>query len=155
MLFSGPKFPPRKPLPSVSKSPKGPFSSKNTTALEAIVIWHSIYYRRSCFYHLYHFPASSPQENKHFWALSRVFCCCPSDFSPRSEFALRSIFSTGEGLLRIARMKLLFSNYLGDYSYSFQGSVELICITVAVSLFFYAEYGYSIEFSCGIFKNLP
>ena len=24
----------------------------------------------------------------------------------------------------ITRMKLLFSNYLGDYSYSFQGSVE-------------------------------
>ena len=27
------------------------------------------------------------------------------------------------------RMKVLFSNYLGDYSYSFQGSSELICIT--------------------------
>ena len=35
----------------------------------------------------------------------------------------------------ITRIKLLFSNYLGDYSYSFQGSVELICITVTVSLF--------------------
>ena len=32
------------------------------------------------------------------------------------------------------RMKLLFSNYLGDYSYSFQGSSELIRITVTVSL---------------------
>ena len=32
-------------------------------------------------------------------------------------------------------MKLLFSNYLGDYSYSFQGSSELISITVTVSLF--------------------
>ena len=36
----------------------------------------------------------------------------------------------------ISRMKLLFSNYLGDYSYSFQGSSELISITVTVSLFF-------------------
>ena len=36
----------------------------------------------------------------------------------------------------ITRMKLLFSSYLGDYSYSFQGSVELISITVTVSLFF-------------------
>ena len=36
----------------------------------------------------------------------------------------------------IARTKLLFSNYLGDYSYSFQGSSELITITVTVSLFF-------------------
>ena len=34
------------------------------------------------------------------------------------------------------RMKLSFSNYSGEYSYSFQGSVELICITVTVSLFF-------------------
>ena len=33
-------------------------------------------------------------------------------------------------------MKLLFSNYLGDYSYSFQGSSELVNITVTVSLFF-------------------
>ena len=33
-------------------------------------------------------------------------------------------------------MKLLFSNYLGDYSYSFQGSSKLISITVTVSLFF-------------------
>ena len=36
----------------------------------------------------------------------------------------------------ITRMKLLFSKYLGDYSYSFQGSSELISITVTVSLFF-------------------
>ena len=28
----------------------------------------------------------------------------------------------------ITRMKLLFSNYLGDYSYSFQGSSELIAL---------------------------
>ena len=34
------------------------------------------------------------------------------------------------------RMKLLFSNYLGDYSYSSQGSVELICITATVSVLF-------------------
>ena len=33
-------------------------------------------------------------------------------------------------------MKLLFLNYLGDYSYSFQGSSELFSITVTVSLFF-------------------
>ena len=32
-------------------------------------------------------------------------------------------------------MKLLFSNYLGDYSYSLQGFSELIRITVTVSLF--------------------
>ena len=36
----------------------------------------------------------------------------------------------------ITRMKLLFSNYLGGYSYSFQGSSELISITITVSLFF-------------------
>ena len=37
---------------------------------------------------------------------------------------------------RITRMKLLFSNYLGDYSYSFQGSSNSISITVTISLFF-------------------
>ena len=36
----------------------------------------------------------------------------------------------------LTRMKLQFSNSLGDYSYSFQGSSELISITVTVSLFF-------------------
>ena len=36
----------------------------------------------------------------------------------------------------ITCMKLLFSNCLEDYSYSFQGSVELIWITAIVSLFF-------------------
>ena len=35
----------------------------------------------------------------------------------------------------ITRMKLLFSNYLGDCSYSFQGSFETIRITVTVSWF--------------------
>ena len=35
----------------------------------------------------------------------------------------------------ITRMNLLFSNYLGDYSYSFQVCSELISITVTVSLF--------------------
>ena len=40
----------------------------------------------------------------------------------------------------ITRMKLLFSKYLGDYSYSFQGSSELISITVTVS--FLAEWSY-------------
>ena len=32
-------------------------------------------------------------------------------------------------------MKVLFSNYLGRYSYSFQGSFELISITVTVPCF--------------------
>ena len=36
----------------------------------------------------------------------------------------------------ITRIQFLFSKYLGDYSYSFQGSSELISITVKVSLFF-------------------
>ena len=35
----------------------------------------------------------------------------------------------------ITRMNLLFSNYLGDYRYSFQGSVEFICITVTFTFF--------------------
>ena len=44
---------------------------------------------------------------------------------------------------RITRMKLVFSNYSRDCSYSFQGSSELISVTVAVSLFL-AECSYSI-----------
>ena len=38
-------------------------------------------------------------------------------------------------LLTMTRMKLQFPNYLGDYRYSFQGSSELISITVRVSVF--------------------
>ena len=53
----------------------------------------------------------------------------------------------------ITRMKLLFSNYLGHYSYSFQGSVELISITVTVS-FFCAQTSYRKESPSGIFKSL-
>ena len=54
----------------------------------------------------------------------------------------------------ITRMKLLFSNYLGYYSYSFQGSSELISITVTVSLFFLAERSYRKEFPQGTLKKL-
>ena len=36
----------------------------------------------------------------------------------------------------ITRMKLLSSNHVGDCSYSFQGSSELISIAVTVSLLF-------------------
>ena len=39
----------------------------------------------------------------------------------------------------IIRMKFLFSNKLGDYSYSFQGFSELTSVTVTVSLFFYEK----------------
>ena len=43
-----------------------------------------------------------------------------------------SVFGTITILFKtITRMKLIFSNYFGDYSYSFQGSAELICSTVA------------------------
>ena len=50
-------------------------------------------------------------------------------------------------------MKVLFSNCLGDYSYSFRGSSELLCITVTVSLFL-AERSCMKEFPSGILKNL-
>ena len=44
---------------------------------------------------------------------------------------------TGTVLVKIIRsMRLLFSSYLGDYSYSFQGASEIISNTVTVSMFF-------------------
>ena len=43
---------------------------------------------------LYRFPAFCPCKNKHFRALSVPFCCRCSKSSPRTEFTLRSIFST-------------------------------------------------------------
>ena len=49
-------------------------------------------------------------------------------------------------------MNLLFSNFLGDCSYSFQGSSELISITVTVSLFL-AECSYGKEFPQENLKN--
>ena len=52
-------------------------------------------------------------------------------------------------------MKLLFSNYLGRYSYPFQGSFELISITVTVSLFFLRKaVTENNSPQSGIFKNL-
>ena len=50
-------------------------------------------------------------------------------------------------------MKLLFSNYLGDYSYSFQGSSELIIILQLQFPCFLAEWSYRKEFPSGIVKN--
>ena len=53
------------------------------------------------------------------------------------------------------RMELLFSNYLGHYSYSFQVSVELICITFTVFfVFFCAECSYRKLFPSAILKAL-
>ena len=49
----------------------------------------------------------------------------------------------------IARLKLL-----GDYSYSFQGSVEISSIAVTVSLPYFGECSYSKQFPSGIFENL-
>ena len=52
----------------------------------------------------------------------------------------------------ITCMKLLFSNYLGGYNYSFRGSSKLISITVTVSLFS-AECSYRTKFPSGVFRN--
>ena len=52
----------------------------------------------------------------------------------------------------ITRMKLLLSNYLGDYSYRFQGLSELSSITVTVSLFS-SSMQLQEEFPLGILKN--
>ena len=53
---------------------------------------------------------------------------------PEDPWACRQIAFTIPFKI-ITRMNVLFSNYLGGYSYSFQGSSELISITVTVSLF--------------------
>ena len=54
------------------------------------------------------------------------------------EFVNRGLFIKFAVLFKIiTRMKLSFSNHLGDCSYSFQGSSELICIAVTVPVFFY------------------
>ena len=47
----------------------------------------------------------------------------------------RTEFTKCSHPLQNSKSLLLFSNYLGDYSYSFKGSVEFISITVTVSLF--------------------
>ena len=52
------------------------------------------------------------------------------------KWGINIFFSGRNSHQVITRMKLLFSNYLGGYSYSFQGPSELISITVTVSLFF-------------------
>ena len=51
------------------------------------------------------------------------------------------------------RMKLLFWNYFGDYSYSFQGSSEKNWHYSYSFLAFLAECSYRKEFPSGILKN--
>ena len=51
-------------------------------------------------------------------------------------------------------MKLLFLTYVGDYSYSFQGSFKLIPIAVTISLSFEQEQVTGNTYPLGIFKNL-
>ena len=50
-------------------------------------------------------------------------------------------------------MELLFSNYLGDYSYSFQVVCRINLLYSYSFLVLYAECGYRKEFSSGIYKN--
>ena len=62
---------------------------------------------------------------------------CPGFLRVRKVREILVVFEVFLGTILfkiITRIKLFFSNYLGDYSYSFQGSVELICITATVSL---------------------
>ena len=61
----------------------------------------------------------------------RVTAMACQEFQDDQIFAVTILFKVA------TRMKLLISNYLGDYSYSFQGSSEIIRITVTAALFFY------------------
>ena len=54
----------------------------------------------------------------------------------------------------ITRMKLLFWNYLGVYSYSLQGSSELISTTVTLSLFHLHDPATENIPPSGFFKSL-
>ena len=71
-------------------NPKDPSVLKHTTALESVVFC----YRRSFVLSVPFSCYSFPWKNKHFCALSVAFCYRRSDFSLRSEFAFRTIFST-------------------------------------------------------------
>ena len=88
---------------------------------------------RSCFFQQKRPPKNSPSRN------SPPKIHLPK-FNPEigpKKFTLHLCRAVLADLFKIiTRMKLLFSNYLGDYSYSFQGSSEIISITVTVSLFF-------------------
>ena len=70
-------------------------------------------------------PPKGPCRSKNAMALESIVF-------PKNNLRLPSFSKSPHA----RRMKLLFSNYLGDYSYSFQGSSELIRITVTVALCF-------------------
>ena len=71
-----------------------------------------------------------------------------------SQGAIEGVYLKGPTILFkiITRMKLLFSNCLGRYSYSFQGSSEVISIAVTVS-FYSSRMHYRKEFPSGILKS--
>ena len=60
-----------------------------------------------------------------------LFCCLVICFVIFATFICAILFKVSK------RVKLLFLFYLGEYSYSFQGSYQLIRLTVTVSLFFW------------------
>ena len=57
-------------------------------------------------------------------------------------------------VLFLARSPITISSYFGYYSYSFQESVELICITVTVSLVFFTECSYRKDLPWAICRNV-
>ena len=80
-------------LQSHSITPKGPFCTKNTMAPESVVFC----YRRSSSLSV-PFSCLFCQKNRHLGALSVAFCHLRTDFSPRTEFTLRSLVRTGGSL---------------------------------------------------------
>ena len=86
-----------------------------------------------------------PQKSEFVCHKSRFvhYILCESPFIPLILWhILGQVFLLiwGVGVVKIvykiiARMKFQFSIYFGDYRYSFQGFVELICISITVSLF--------------------
>ena len=81
-------------------------------------------------------------------SISYSFSVCVLAFVGNSEETHLTMCTHPEKLSRLLRKDHLFENrythgstifeFLGDCSYSFQGSVKLICITVTLSLLFCA-----------------
>ena len=77
--------------PDSAQKPKGPFRTKNATALNSVVFC----YGRSFLLFLKRFAADFPLKNSGFKVSAVVFYYRRSELTPRSEFTIRSIFSTG------------------------------------------------------------
>ena len=116
--------------------PKGPFRTKNATALESVAClpWpYSLWLSVPFFFF-------SPWENKHFWAVSVVFLISVPNLTARAEFTLRSF--------------LVQKRPLGRSQYLFYSALRKPCAQSTVECQITSPFGAQPVLEWGIVDHL-